>query len=91
LPADRQLDVHYEDLERDWRATLRRIYGFLGLELDPALPAMERYQRRCSKVKGPHQYSLEQFGLTAGQVLESMSSYVDTYDVAVASPRAARA
>ena len=67
IPAERQIDVHYEEMERDWRGTMARVYRFLGLELEPALPAMEAYQQRAAALKRrPHQYSLEEFGLSPG-------------------------
>ena len=84
IPAERQIDVHYEDMERDWRGSLRRIYRWLGMELEPALPAMAQYQRRCSALDGrPHQYSLEQFGLTERDVLAELGDYARTYGVSL--------
>jgi hypothetical protein len=84
IPSERQFDVHYDDLERDWRGTLGGVYRFLGLDLGPALPAMESYQRRCKVLKGnAHQYCLEQFGLTSGEVLDRLGGYVKAYGVSV--------
>jgi len=84
IPAQRQIDVHYEDMDRDWRATMARVYRFLGLELAPALPAMEAYQRRAAALKRrPHCYSLEQFGLSPGRVLDELGDYVDAYGVSL--------
>jgi hypothetical protein len=85
IPPDRQIDVHYEDMERDWRGSLCRIYRFLGLELEPALPQMETYQRRCERRNGAtHQYGLEQFGLTPGAVNDALADYVSAYRAAAA-------
>jgi hypothetical protein len=82
IPRERQMDVHYEDMDRDWRATMARVYRFLGLGLEPALPAMEAYQRRAAALKRhPHRYSLEEFGLSPGQVLEHLGDYVRTFGV----------
>jgi hypothetical protein len=90
LPADRQIDVLYEDMEGDWRKEMQRIYRFLGLELGPALPAMEAYQARCQAIRRrPHQYSLAQFGLTADRVLDALSDYVEAYGVAPEQRRSA--
>src|SRR5690606_19501396 len=33
IPRDRMIDVHYEDMERDWRGTMARVYAFLGLDI----------------------------------------------------------
>jgi len=82
IPAERQIDVHYEEMDRDWRATMRCIYRFLGLELEPALPAMEAYQQRAAALKRhPHRYSLEEFGLSPARVLGELGGYVRTYGV----------
>jgi len=84
IPRDRQLDVHCEDMDRDWRGTMARIYRFLGLELEPALPAMIAYQRRTAPPKRrPHHYSLEEFGLTPGRVLDELGDYVRDYDIVI--------
>lgn len=82
IPADRQIDIHYEEMDRDWQATMARLYRFLGLDLAPALPAMAAYQRRAAGLKRrPHQYSLEQFGLTPGRVLDEFGDYVRRFGV----------
>ena len=82
IPRDRMIDVQYEDMERDWRGTMARIYGFLGLEMEPAVPAMENYLERAKALKRhPHRYSLEQFGLNAGEVAERLGDYVRVYDI----------
>jgi hypothetical protein len=92
IAPERQIDIHYEEMERDWRGAMARVYRFLGLELEPALPAMEAYQRRTAALKRrPHQYSLEEFGLSAGRVLDELGDYVKTYDIAMESRSAARA
>lgn len=82
IPADRQIDIHYEEMDRDWQGTMARLYRFLGLDLAPALPAMAAYQRRAAGLKRrPHQYSLEQFGLTPGRVLDEFGDYVRRFGV----------
>ena len=84
IPADRQIDIRYEEMERDWRGAMARVYRFLGLELEPALPAMEAYQQRTAALKRrPHQYSLEEFGLSPARVLDELGDYVKTYDIAM--------
>ena len=82
IPPERQIDVHYEEMERDWQGTMGRLYGFLGLDLAPALPAMEAYQRRAAGLKRrPHEYSLEAFGLTADRVLGELGDYVRRFGI----------
>jgi hypothetical protein len=84
IPADRQIDIHYEEMERDWRGAMARVYRFLGLELEPALPAMEAYQERAAALKRrPHRYNLAEFGLTRERVLDEFGDYVRDYGIAM--------
>ncbi len=84
LPIERFIDVHYADMERDWRGTMARVYSFLGLEMDSAVPGMERYIRRSRALKRhPHRYSLEEFDLSEGEVLERMEGYIRRFDVSM--------
>jgi len=83
LPRGRFIDVHYDDMERDWRATMKRVYDFLGFDIEPAWPAMESYQRRTQRRRRrPYRYSLEEFGLTPGRVLEELGDYIHAYEIA---------
>lgn len=87
IPAERMIDVQYEDMESDWRGTMDRVYGFLGLDIEPAVPGMEDYLERAKELKRhPHRYSLEMFGLTAEQVRERMGGYIDRYKVPMEKP-----
>lgn len=82
VAAERMIDVQYEDMERDWRGTMARIYRFLGLEIDPAVPGMERYIERSRDLKRrPHRYSLDEFGLREGEVIERLSTYIARFGV----------
>ena len=77
-------------MERDWRGTMTRVYRFLGLDIAPALPAMEAYQQRAAALKRrPHQYSLEELGLSPGQVLEQLGDYVQTFGITMEDRAAA--
>jgi hypothetical protein len=82
IPQSRYIDVHFEDMERDWRGTMRRVYDFLDYDIAPALPAMEDYQRRTHRRhRRPHRYSLEEFGLAPGRVMEELGEYMRTYEI----------
>jgi len=84
IAPSRMIDVHYEDMERDWRGAMERVYHFLGLDMAPALPAMEAYQRRAARLRRrPHHYSLEQFGLNTERVLDELGEYVESFDVSL--------
>jgi hypothetical protein len=62
-PQVPQIDVDYEAVGRDWRGEMRRIYSFLGYDLQPETEArMEAYLSRSKKHLG-HAYSPELFGL----------------------------
>src|SRR5690606_20326001 len=90
IPAERRIDVQYGDMDRDWSGTMRRVYRFLGLDIEPALPAMEAYQKRTAALKRrPHRYSLEAFGLRPGRVLEELGDYVQTYGISIEDRAAA--
>ncbi len=83
IPRERMIDVHYDAMERDWRGEMAGVYDFLGLDMAPALPDMERYQYRTRNLKRhPHVYSLEEFGLAPGQVRDELGDYVETYGIA---------
>jgi hypothetical protein len=91
IPRHRFIDVHYEEMEGDWRGAMGRVYDFLDLDIGPALPAMERYQQRTRSLKRfPHRYSLEEFGLTADRVLDELGGYMETYGISRDVRRAAR-
>ena len=84
IPPERQIDIHYEEMERDWRGAMARVYRFLGLEIEPARPAMEAYQQRTAALKRrPHRYSLEEFGLSPARVLDELGDYVRTYGISM--------
>ena len=83
IPCERMIDVHYDDMETDWRGTMERVYRFLEFDIEPALEPMQGFLDRSAKLKRhPHRYSLEEFGLSEGQVRERFADYVSTYGVA---------
>jgi len=89
IPVAQQLDVQYEDVNRDWRAVMRRIYEFAGLEFTPAsqqalgdwLTASEAENRH-----GGHRYALEDFGTTSGEVDARMMFYRQQYAIPYENP-----
>lgn len=84
IPAAQQLDVQYAEMNRDWRATMRRIYDFAELEFTPAaeqaqadwLAQSEREQRH-----GGHRYALEDFGTSDEEVDQRMMFVRERYDI----------
>ena len=92
IPAERRIDIHYDDMERDWRSTMGRIYGFLGMDIAPAWNGMQGFIDRSRALKRhPHNYSLEQFGLTPDMVQAELGEYVKTFGIASESAGAGRA
>ena len=65
-----QIDVTFDEIGADWRGTMRRVYGMLGMPLLPEVEArMERYlARKRHRRLADHLYSLEDFGLTEDDV-----------------------
>ncbi|MCJ8191831.1 sulfotransferase family protein [Sphingomicrobium aestuariivivum] len=67
-PDIEALDVCFDEVGRDWRGQMRRIYAFLGRDLDTrVVNAMESFLGK-SKAHHKHRYRLEDFGLTEERV-----------------------
>lgn len=84
LSADRQLDLLYADMNHDWRAAMRRIYAFLGLDLAPTVTAaMQAYIDRSSRKHGfaRHRYRIDDFGLDADRVDERLRPYRERFAI----------
>lgn len=84
LPTAQQLDVYYEDMNRDWRGVMARIYGHCGMEFTPAaaaamaawLAGSERDNRH-----GGHRYALEDYGTSGAEVEARMGFYSEKYSI----------
>ena len=82
IAPDRMIDVQYEDMECDWQGTMHRIYRFLALDMEPAVPAMQAYMDRAAASKrAPHHYSLAAFGLRTGEIDERFAEYVAAFAI----------
>lgn len=67
-PRVRHVDLHYQEVSRDWRGAMHRLYRSLGEPLDAkTLSAMERYLSRAKAHKG-HRYQPEGFGLNEAEI-----------------------
>lgn len=84
IPAAQQFDVHYEEMNRDWRGTMARLYDFAGLDFTPeaegALADWLAENQREGRHEG-HRYALEDFGLTAEDVDSRMAFYRERYGI----------
>ena len=84
IPAAQQIDVHYEEMNQDWRAVMRRIYEFAGIDLTPAAEqALGSWLARSEKENrhGGHRYSLGDFGVTAQEVDARLKFVRDRYAI----------
>lgn len=71
VPAAQQLDVHYEEMNRDWRTVMKRVYAFSEVDFTPqAQQALEAWLENSEKENrhGNHRYSLEDFGTSRNEV-----------------------
>ena len=78
-------DVQYADTVRDPIGTARGIYAAIGEEFTPAVEAsMQGFLDANPKSKhGKHEYTLEEYGLSTGQVREVFKDYIEDYDIPV--------
>ncbi|MFA7239540.1 MAG: sulfotransferase [Sulfuricellaceae bacterium] len=84
IPAAQQLDVHYADMNRDWRAEMRRVYDFAGLEFSADTEnAMAAWLAESERegLHGGHHYALEDFGTTTDEVDARMKFYRERYGI----------
>ncbi|MCT2558922.1 sulfotransferase [Tsuneonella sp. YG55] len=89
IAADRLIDVQYDAMDRDWQSTMARVYRFLDLDMDSALPGMKRFVERSRALKRkPHRYSLAEFGLERDEVYERLERYIDRFDIPIERGRA---
>jgi len=83
LPASQFLDVHQQDFHRDPMAVVRRIYGHFGFELDAEVEQRmrSRIAESPERQHGEHRYTLEQFGLDAGEIRERFRAYTERFGI----------
>ena len=84
LPASQQIDIHYEDMNRDWRTEMRRIYDLAGLEFTAAAEESLNAWLTRSEREGlhmGHRYALEDFGTTREEVDARMKFYRERYAI----------
>jgi len=84
-PADQFLDVAYDDIESTPLDVIRRIYDFLGWQLNAeAERAMQAFLDANPKNKhGVHRYSLGEYGLSRDDEMKRYADYCKRFDIAV--------
>lgn len=82
---DRFVDVHFDELLRDPVDALRRAYAGMERELDAAhAERIRAYLRDKPKGKfGTHQYTPEDWGMTAAGLRTELAPYVEHFRVAL--------
>lgn len=84
IPAEQQLDVYYEAMNADWRAVMRQVYDFAGLQFNAeAELAMAAWLEMSEGQNhhGSHRYSLVDFGITEHEVDERMMFVRERYAI----------
>jgi hypothetical protein len=80
VPKAQFIDVGYDEMGRDWRAVMRRIYAFADLDFTAEAEAGMAAWLADSEAEnrhGGHHYRLEDFGTSAGEIDERMKFYRD--------------
>jgi Sulfotransferase family len=83
LGDERFLDIHHRELIADPMRAVRRIYDFLGLELQPPVEQriLEWQVANRSGAHGTHRYTAEQFGLSTTQLRSDYDFYIRHFGV----------
>lgn len=77
LPAERFLDVRFEDTVADPLGVVERVYAFAGMTFPDHVRAnMQAWLAQNGREKrAPHDYTLEQFGLSVEQLQRDFARY----------------
>lgn len=84
IPPEQQIDVHYEEMNRDWRTVMQQVYEFAGLAFTSEAEQAMRAWLAASNGEnhhGSHRYSLEDFGTTAAEVDARMMFVRERYAI----------
>lgn len=81
LESDRFVDLWHDDFVQDGLKAIARIYDHFGREISPATrAAMETRLRHDPRhAHGAHEYTLETYGLSAGDVRDRFAGYVERF------------
>lgn len=83
LPADRVVDVHFDDTVTDPIGTVTRVYEQLGIEVtDAVADGVRGYLADNPRDKhGRHAYDLADFGLDHDEVSDRFATYRDRFGI----------
>jgi len=78
-----RIDVLYKDMDADWVAVMQRVYDFLDMDIEPALPRMKQYleKARSQHRWQHHRYHLSSFGLDPATVRSHFEDYMLAFDL----------
>jgi hypothetical protein len=87
LPAERTIDVHFDEFMNDDLAMVSRVYDLAGQPLGaPARAAMGQFMAGHPRGKfGTIDYDLAQFGLDGAELRKAFAFYSDRFDVTAES------
>ncbi|MCE2390200.1 MAG: sulfotransferase [Proteobacteria bacterium] len=76
-------DLQFHDFQRDPLECIRKIYAQFGLDLSDEAERRIQAWRDANPpgAHGGHIYSLDDFGLDEGEILERFRAYTDTFDI----------
>ena len=82
-PPGNQYDIQYADITADWERAVQGVYDFMGMELTAGTrSAMEAWLGENRQHRhGAHRYSLEDFGLDAGEVDRRLMFYRERFNI----------
>lgn len=78
IPADRFIQLKYDDLLQDPQGTVLKVYEQFGWQpSEKFLERLSHEQRRNASYKSNHGYSLEQYGLTKQHIYSELGDIMD--------------
>jgi hypothetical protein len=89
IGEDKFLDVHHVELIADPLGTIRRIYEFLGVNLDEKAELMMKEWQASNRSgsHGTHKYEPADFGLSAAQIRADYDFYIEHFGVEIEGRR----
>ena len=80
-PQDSAIVVDFDDMVSDARRVVREIYERFGLELSPAFDEiLRRATERARQHESEHEYSLQEMGLTAEQIVSQYKEVFERFE-----------
>ena len=93
IPSSQQFDIYYEEMNRDWQMSMRKLYTFANIEFTSEVEqAMATWLAKSADEKrhGSHHYSLEDFGTSREEVDSRMMFVREKYAVPYEGKQAER-